>query len=226
VGFAPTGARDVLAMGEVILLEPEVPAVLAEARLQGIRVTAVHNHLMNETPRIMYMHIMVAGRPDVVATKLHALFASSATPLTPPTEEPATANWSAVDAILGKHSEAEGDVAEYVFPRNEPLRVHGMSVKSIGALETASEVVFQQLGGGRVATTGELYMLASEVESVMRVLDEHGLHVTALHTHMLVDGPPHFWVHWYTTGNAPTLARGVAAALAQTNSARRATAEE
>ena len=207
-------------MGEIILLQSEVPAALAEAHRQGVRVTAVHNHLLNETPRIMYMHVLAEGAAETVATKLRSVFATSATPLTPPTEEPSRVDWSAIDAVLGKHDEAEGSVAEYVFPRREALRVHGMPIKSSGTIETASEVVFQQLGGGRVANTGELYLLASEVEPVLRALDAHGLHVTAVHNHMLDDGPPHYWVHWYATGDGPTLARGVAAALAHTNSAK------
>lgn len=226
IGFAPMGARNVLAMGEIILLQTEIPAVLAEAHRQGIRVTAVHNHLIDETPRIMYVHVMAEGAPAAVAAKLRSVFAKSATPLDPPKHEPSVVDWSAIDAVLGKHSEAEGRVAEYVFPRTEHLRVHGMAVKSTGVLETASEVVFQQLDGGRVASTGELYLLASEVETVVRTLDEHGLHITALHTHMLDDGPPHYWVHWYATGDGPTLARGVAAALAHMSSARKAVAAE
>lgn len=224
VGFAPVGSREVLAMGEVILRQDEVPAVLAEAHRRGIHVTAVHNHLIGETPRIMYVHVMAEGAPETVATGLRAVFARSATPLEPPREEQISADWSAVDAVLGTHSEAEGRVAEYVFPREERLRVHGVAVESTGALETASEVVFQQLGGGRVASTGELFVLPSEVEPVVRALDEHGLHVTAIHNHMVDDAPRMYWIHWFATGDGPTLARGVAAALGHMNSARRAAA--
>jgi hypothetical protein len=225
VGFVPTGPNAVFAMGEMVLLQNEVPAVLAEARRQGIHVTALHNHLRDEIPRIMYMHVMADGTPEHVAAGLHAAFAKSATPLTPPRDEPATVNWTAIDAILGPHAEASGTVAEYGFARHELLRVHGVHVKSSALLETASEVVFERLADGRIANTGELYLLASEVEPVMDALEQHGLHVTALHTHMLDDGPPHYWMHWYATGDGPTLARGVAAALAHTAGARRSAAE-
>lgn len=223
IGFVPMGTSNVMAISEVIVLQSEVPAVLTEARRQGLRVTALHNHLMNEEPRIMYMHVMGEGAPDAVATKFRSVFARTATPLAPSAEEKSSVDWSNIDAVLGKHSEAEGTVAEYVFPRREQLHVHGVAVKSSGAIETGSEVVFQQLGTGRVANTGELYLLPSEVEAVVTALDAHGLHVTALHNHMLDDGPPHYWVHWYATGDGPTLARGVEAALSHMNSARQAT---
>jgi hypothetical protein len=226
IGFVPVGARDVLAMGEVILRDDEVPAALAEVHRQGIRVTAVHNHLIGETPRIVYLHVMAQGPAAAIAAKLRAVFASSATPLKPRQESPAAAlDWTAVDAILGPHAEAEESVAEYVFPRRERLAVHGITLRSTGLLETASEVVFQQLGSGRVACTGELFVLPGEVDPVVRTLDEHGLHVTAVHQHMVDASPPMYWIHWYAVGDGPALARGVAAALLHMNSVRKSEAE-
>jgi len=225
VGFMPAGARDVMAMGEVILRDDEVPAALAELHRQGVRVSAVHNHLIGEAPRVMYVHVMAQGAPGAVATKLRSVFATTATPLTPEKEEAPAADWSGIDAVLGPHAEAEDRVAEYVFPRKERLSVDGMLVKSTGMLETASEVVFQHLDGGRTACGGELFVLPSEVDPVVRALDEHGLHVTAVHNHMVSDLPRMYWIHWYGTGDGPTLARGVAAALARMNSAQKSESE-
>jgi hypothetical protein len=220
-GFVPIGRGDVMAMGEVILRDDETLNALTEARRQGVRVSALHNHLIGETPRIVYMHVTAEGPAEAVATKLRAVLAKTGVPLAKPADLPPTAEWSAIDAILGKHEEAEGPVAEYEFPRREGLMVGGQAVKSSGVIETGSEVVFQQLAPGRVASTGELYLLPNEVEPVLTALNEHGLPVTALHNHMLDDGPPHFWVHWYATGDGPTLARGIAAALSHMNSAQK-----
>lgn len=225
LGFIPAGARDVMAVGEVILRDDEVPAALAEIHRRDVRVSAVHNHLIGEAPRIMYVHVMAQGTPEAVATQLRSVFAATATPLSPEKDEAPAADWSGIDAILGPHAEAEDRVAEYVFPRRERLSVGGVSVKSTGMLETASEVVFQQLDGGRTACGGELFVLPSEVDPVVRALDEHGLHVAAVHNHMVTDLPRMYWIHWYATGDGPTLARGVAAALARMNSAQKSEAE-
>ena len=217
-GFVPVGAANVMAMGELILREDEVDAVITEARTQGIHITALHNHLVGETPRILFTHFNVEGRADVVANKLHALIARTATPLGKATDEPSKVNWSSIDAILGPHEEASGSVASYGFKRRDHLTVGGHEVKSTGAIETASEAKFQQLASGRVASTGELYLTPAEVERVVTALNRNGLRVTALHMHMIGDAPAHFWVHWYTTGDGPTLARGVAAVLTKLNS--------
>jgi hypothetical protein len=226
IGFVPVGKSDVLAMGEFVLRDEEVASVMSELRRQGISTPALHNHLVGEAPRIMYIHVMARGPAESVASKLKAAFEKSATPLKVESESPSTVDWSAVDAILGKHSEAEGQVVEYEFPRREHLVIDGIAVKSSGMLETASEVVFQQLGAGRAACGGELFVLPNEIDTVARVLGEHGLHVTAIHNHMVAQTPHMYWMHWYGTGDAATLARGVAAALEHTNGARKSVTDE
>jgi hypothetical protein len=179
--FAPAPGGGVMAMGEVVMRQDEAPAVLAEAQRQGVNVAAVHNHLLGEEPRIVYMHMTAEGRADSVAARFRAILARTASPPHPDeAPEPPAAGWSAVDAVLGPHESAEGKVAEYVFPRKEAHAVHGMAVRSAGVMETATEAAFQDLGGGRVASTGEMYVTPAEVAGVLRALDTHGLRLTAL----------------------------------------------
>jgi hypothetical protein len=82
------------------------------------------------------------------------------------------------------------------------------------------------LGNGRAACGGELFVLPNEIDAVARALDEHGLHVTAIHNHMVEQSPHMYWMHWYGTGDAATLARAVAAALEHTNGAHKSVSEE
>lgn len=221
-GFAPVGQNDVLVMGEVIMLQEEVNGALVEARRQGIDVAALHNHLIGENPRIMYLHVMAQGPADAVATKLRAVASKTHVPLRPaPKPQGPPPDWSALDAILGTHAEAEGRTVSYIFPRREPHSVHGIPLRSTDMLETASEVVFQQLQGGRMACGGELFLRPEEVQPVIDALEAAGLHVTALHNHMLDEQPTMYWMHWYGTGDGTTMARGVAAAIAKTYSERR-----
>ena len=225
--FAPVEADRALGMGEVVMRQEEVTGAVREARRQGVSVTALHNHLIGESPRILYLHVMAEGPADSVAAKLRSVIATTPTPLKPEEEEGegAAPDWSAIDAVLGPHAEAEAQTAEYVFPRREAHSVRGVPMKSTGMLETASEVIFQQLGGGRVASGGEFYLLPQEVQPVMDALEGAGLHVSALHHHMLDEQPIMYWMHWYGTGQGPTLARGVAGALAHMNSAQKSEAE-
>lgn len=226
VAFTPAGPGRVLAMSEVICREDEVGAVLDEARRQGLDVPALHNHLIGESPRILYVHVMTVGEPAAVAEKFHAVYARTATPLQHQAETKGNpADYAAVSAILGAPAEVAGGVAEYIFPRRDRLTEHGVAVPSSDALETASEVVFQPLGNGRMATGGELYVAPEEVTPVVRALGAGGIHVTAIHHHMVLETPRLYWLHWYATGEPAALARTVKTALAATRSAQQSKAD-
>lgn len=220
VGFVPAGPGRVLAMSEIICREDEVAGVLEEARRQGVDVPALHNHLIGESPHILYVHAMAMGAPAAVAQKLRALYARTATPMQRQDEAKGNpADYAAVSTVLGKPKEVEGGVAEYVFPRRGRLTEHGIAVPSNGAIETASEVVFQALASGRMATGGELYVAPNEVTPVVRALGAGGIRVTAIHNHTVEEAPRLYWIHWYGTGDPAALARTVKAALAQTRNA-------
>src|SRR5882724_12985368 len=50
-----------MVMGDLVLTEDEVQPVMAKLQEGGIDESALHNHLMGESPRIMYMHIASHG---------------------------------------------------------------------------------------------------------------------------------------------------------------------
>jgi hypothetical protein len=72
---------------------------------------------------------------------------------------------------------------------------------------------FQPLGKGRAAVTGDFALLGNQINPVIRALRTHAILVTALHSHMLEGTPTVFFMHFYATGNALTLARGLRAGL-------------
>jgi hypothetical protein len=77
---------------------------------------------------------------------------------------------------------------------------------------------FQPMTDGKAATTGDFVLIDTEVNQVARALREHGIDVTALHNHGLQDSPRLFYMHFWGTDDAATLARGLRAALDRTNS--------
>lgn len=48
-------------MGELALLEKEVNSVIDELRNGDIEVSALHNHMIHEQPKIMYLHFQGIG---------------------------------------------------------------------------------------------------------------------------------------------------------------------
>src|SRR5436190_10469088 len=49
--------REVMVMGDLVLLETEIDPVMAKMIEKGIEITAVHNHLLRANPATFYMHI-------------------------------------------------------------------------------------------------------------------------------------------------------------------------
>ena len=67
--FVATG-KDVAVMGDLVLTEAEVSPVMAKLQVQDLEVSAVHNHLLREEPRVMYMHY-VGRSPEQVDEFIH-----------------------------------------------------------------------------------------------------------------------------------------------------------
>src|SRR5260370_42229588 len=63
-----------MVMGDLVLLDPEVPAVMSGLLSGGLEVTAVHNHLNEMSPHVVYMHHRGHADPLQLAKTLrHAL---------------------------------------------------------------------------------------------------------------------------------------------------------
>ena len=56
-------------------------------------------------------------------------------------------------------------------------------------------------------------MTAPEVQPVLRALRRSGIHIVALHNHMIGEKPHYFFLHYWGKGSAGDLARGLRSAL-------------
>lgn len=56
INFQPTGGGKAAITGDFVLLASEVNPVMKTLRQNGIEVTALHSHMVDETPRLYFMH--------------------------------------------------------------------------------------------------------------------------------------------------------------------------
>jgi hypothetical protein len=56
VNFQPTGSGKAAITGDFVLTGEEVNPVIRELRANGIEVTAIHSHMLDEQPRLIFMH--------------------------------------------------------------------------------------------------------------------------------------------------------------------------
>jgi hypothetical protein len=217
LAFSSSGP-DALMMGDLVLAEDEVSPVMAALQDNGIEVTALHNHVLHETPRVMYMHVHGHGDAARLAASMKKVLALTKTP--PPAKPGATANLdldtAAIDQALGHQGKANGGVYQVGVPRAEKITDGGMQIP--GSMGLATSLNFQPTGGGKAAVTGDFVLLGSEVNPVIKALRQNGIEVTAIHSHMLQEEPRLFFMHFWANDNATKLAKGLRAALDQTNS--------
>src|SRR5207248_6530928 len=82
--FKEIGKGQAMVMGDLVLTEDEVGAVMRALQAGGVEQTALHNHVLAESPRVMYMHISAHGDATKIAHAIHDALAQSKTPLGTP----------------------------------------------------------------------------------------------------------------------------------------------
>ncbi len=218
VAFKGTGS-DAMAMGDLVLAEREVTPVLTKLQEMGVNPTALHNHVLRESPRVMYMHIEARGAPVKIAQAVHAALALTTTPPVKPAgaqpEEPFPLDTTKIATALGRGGKVNGGVYQVSVPRAEVIRAEGMEVPP--SMGVATAINFQPTGAGKAAITGDFVLIASEVNPVIQALRGAGIEITALHSHMLTEEPRLFFLHYWANADAVGLARGLRGALDHMN---------
>ncbi len=220
VAFKEIGKGQSMAMGDLVLVENEVSPVMRALQAGGVEQTALHNHVLGESPHVMYMHISAHGDAAKIAHAIHDALAQSRTPLGPALP-PATASAVDLDTMgiakaLGVAGKLNGVVYQVSVPRGEKIESMGHEVPP--SMGVATAINFQPTGGGKAAITGDFVLRGNEVNAVIRALHDHGIEMTALHSHMLDEAPRLYFMHFWANDDAVTLAKGLRAALDQTKS--------
>ena len=211
-----------MVMGDLVLLDQEVPAVMSGLFAGGLEVTAVHNHLNEMAPHVMYMHYSGHGEAVQMARALRQALSASGTPLgtAPPavaTASGPTLDMKAIEQVLGRSGrDAGGGVFQVTVPRAEAITEMGQPL--LPAMGVVTVINFQPTTDGKAAITGDFVLIDKEVNAVARTLRQHGVDVTAVHNHALMDTPRLFYMHFWANDDPTKLAQALKAALDQTNS--------
>jgi uncharacterized protein DUF1259 len=72
INFQPTGDGKAAITGDFVLAGSEVNAVIRALRSNGIEVTAVHSHMLDEEPRLFFLHFWANDNAEKLARGLRA----------------------------------------------------------------------------------------------------------------------------------------------------------
>jgi len=212
-------ANEFMVMGDLVLTATEVNPVIESLQQSGFQILGIHNHLIKESPSIIYVHYEGHGAAETLGKSLKDALNRTATPgPSKPVEVSLTAaeqaNFGKVQEILGRKGNLAGRILQVSVPRKEKIEEAGMEIPP--TMGMAISMNFQNVGN-QVATTGDFVLLADEVNPAIRELTTHGIEVTALHSHMLHEEPRLFFLHFWGVGSPEKIAEGLKAALSKVN---------
>ena len=219
--FKDMGDGNAMVMGDLVLTEDEYNKVISKLQEGGIGQTAVHKHLLQESPAIWWTHIHGTGDPVAMAKTIRSALDETGTPFKDSgSSESADMGFdtSQLDQIIGHTGMTQGGVYKYSIGRADSVTEDGMELPAPMGVSTALN--FQPTGGGKAAINGDFAMTQDEVEPVIQALRDNDIQVVTLHNHMLNEEPRIFFMHFWANDDAQKLAQGLRAALDKTNSAK------
>ena len=107
-------------------------------------------------------------------------------------------------------------VFQVTAPRAEAITEMGQAL--LPAMGVVTVMNFQPTSDGKAAITGDFVLIDQEVNAVAKTLGQHGVDVTAIHNHALLDMPRLFYMHFWANDDPTKLAQALKAALDHTNS--------
>lgn len=199
--------------GDLVLLEDEINPVISRLEEGGIEISALHNHLIHDSPHIMYIHFMGHGDEVDLAKTLRQALALTKTPLQSKpavaAEKPETAK--KIEQAIGREGTMEGRVLHIGVPRDD-IHVKTMGSDIPGSMGMNTPLNFQ-IEGDKAAINGDFLLLADEVNPTVKALRAGRIEIASLHNHMMDEEPRLFFMHFWAYGDAVVLAKGLRAAL-------------
>lgn len=213
VAFRKT-AGEAVVDGDLVLLDAEINPVISRLQEGGLSITALHNHVIDITPHVMYLHIWGKGSEASLAQAIRAALDLTKTPMQPPA--PTAAGEPDFDAatiqkVLGVTGTFSGGVLAISVPRPEKIVMMGVELPPSMGMATALN--FQASSGGNVAATGDYVMTGEQVNKVARALRQHGVAITALHNHMIHGTPELYFMHFWANDTPQKVAAALKAGL-------------
>src|SRR5260370_1134896 len=208
--------NDDMVMGDVVMTEDQVSPVMSAALDNGLEVTALHNHFIWDSPRIMFMHIGGMGPEQDLAAAVGRVFAKIRDTSGRKAEKPETRidparsslDPAKLDSALGLKGQYKDGVYKFVVGRTTQMHDvaigNQMGVNTWGAFAGSED---------EAIVDGDFAMRESELQPVLRALRKAGINVVAIHQHMVGEVPRIMFLHYWGVAPANDLSKGLRSAL-------------
>jgi hypothetical protein len=206
-----------MVMGDTVMTEDQVNAVMSAALDNGLEVTALHNHFFWDSPKVMFMHIGGVGDESQLAGAVGKVFAKiketadgrGAVPTAEIDSAQTKLDTARIDQALGQKGEtAPNGVHKVTLAKTTKMQGHEMG-SAMGVNTWAAFAGSDQ----RAVADGDFAMYEHELQPVLKSLRRSGVNVVAIHNHMTHEEPRVVFLHYWAVGPAEELAKKVKAAV-------------
>jgi hypothetical protein len=206
-----------MVMGDMVLLEDQVNPVMSIALENGLEVTALHNHFFWDSPKVMFMHIggmgdeakLAGAVGKVLATIKETSGGKGEVPRVELSPAQTSLDPKVIEDILGVKGQQASGVYKVTLGRTTTM--HGHEVGNTMGVNTWAAFAGSD---AKAMVDGDFIMFEPEVQPVLKALRGAGIHIVAIHHHMIGELPRTVFLHYWGVGPTRDLAQGLKAALA------------
>ena len=207
-----------MVMGDTVVFQDEVTPAMDAAFAGGLEVSGLHNHFFHDEPKVYFMHIGGMGEPEKLAAAVKSVWDAvkkvrkdhphPATQFAGGVPKEGKIDGEAVGKAMGQKAETQQGVVKVTIGREG--KMHG--VKIAGSMGLTTWAAFS--GSDELAAVdGDFIMTSGEVQPVLRALRKGGLHIVALHNHMIGEEPAFYFTHFWGKGSTVELTTALKSAL-------------
>ena len=219
--FTTAGAGvEAMVLGDMVLFEDEVSDAMSAALRSGLHVTALHNHFFFDRPRVFFMHIAGEGRVDMlgagvrsIVDVMKAVRARSPEPASrfegPAIPETSSIDAGQVEAIFGVKAATKDGMAKVTVGRIAQAE-NGRRIGNAMGINTWAAFAGTD---DNAVVDGDFAVTEDELQPVLRALRGGGIHVVAIHNHMVGETPRILFLHYWGRGEVTSLATIVKRAI-------------
>ena len=206
-------------MGDTVLFEDEVNAVMSAALDNGLSVTALHNHFFFDHPKVYFMHLEGQGTVEELATAVRKVYdkikevrASSPQPkdsfgtIALPEKNSITAG--PLNEIFSMQGEAKDGMVKFTIGR--PATMHGVKIDKEMGVNTWAAFAGSD---DNAVVDGDFAITEDELQPALKALRVGKINIVAIHSHMTHEQPRILFFHYWGRGSAKKLAEAVKGAL-------------
>ena len=219
--FEPLGDDLAFFNGDLPLKPEETNAFIDALIANGLTFQAFHQHYIEMSPQVWFIHWRGVGNPLRLAQAVHNVLKTTSTPLpqTMPSNPTSPLNAKRLGKILHGDAQIGSDgVVTVSVNRRDTIIIGG--VRASPDSNIATDIEFQPRSAtGSLANVGpDFSMTGAEVQPVVAVMRKQGWFVGCLYNQETEECPQLYFSHMLKTGDAYTLAAEIRVGLDKTDS--------